>query len=88
LAKEAGCQTICTSEVKLIRFNANKSIYGRIGIRRGNGVETFKGIVEIEWRSIGKLIIVDQIRFALKNLLGCSLWYKFRKWVISWHKTF
>ncbi|MFQ5964192.1 MAG: polysaccharide deacetylase family protein [Candidatus Scalinduaceae bacterium] len=88
LALEAGYETICTSEVKLTQINVNKSIYGRIGIRRGDNVEKFKGIVEKEWQTIGKLIIEDRIKSLLKQLLGRRLWYKFSTLMISQSKSF
>ena len=87
LALEAGYQTICTSDVKFALFNTNKSIYGRIGIRRGDGVEKFKGIVEMEWQTVGKLIIEDRVKSALKYLLGRGLWFKFRRWMLLQRKS-
>lgn len=88
LALEAGYETICTSALKLTQINVNKSIYGRIGIRRGDNVEKFKGIVEKEWQTIGKLIIEDRIKSLLKRLLGRRLWYKFSTLMISQSKSF
>ncbi len=78
LAIEAGYQTICTSEVKLFRVDANPAVYGRIGLKRGDRGEKFKGIVEMKWQTIGKLILEDRVKFALKHFLGQGLWYKFR----------
>ena len=83
LAIEAGYQTVCTSEVKLSSFKSDSLVYGRIGIRRGDGVNKFKGIVEMEWQTIGKFVVEDRVKSALKRFLGRGLWYKFRSLVLS-----
>lgn len=83
LAIEAGYQTICTSEVKISRFNTDKPVFGRIGLRRGDRGEKFKGIVEMKWQTIGKLILEDRVKFALKRFLGQGLWYKFRGCILQ-----
>lgn len=87
LALEVGYETICTSDLKLSQINANKSIYGRFGIRRGDDVLKFKGIVEKQLLSLGKLIIADRIKLSLKRLLGRRLWYRFSTWMILQSKN-
>jgi len=82
-----GYQTICTSKVKLSRFNAYPPVYGRIGIRRSDVLEKFKGIVEMEWQTIGKLIMEDRMKAAMKCVLGRGLWHRLRAWALSRHNN-
>ncbi len=84
LAFESGYRTVCTSDLKLNRYNIKyPAVYGRIGIRRNDNIRMFKGIVDMEWQTIAKLLTEDRIKSALKRVLGRDLWYKFRYKMLS-----
>lgn len=87
-ALEAGYDTICTSEVKLYRLGSGSQVFGRIGVRRGDDLDTFKKIVEAKPRTVAKLIIEDRVKSIMKYFLGRKVWLKFRDVVLSQHHDY
>ncbi|MBI5142730.1 MAG: polysaccharide deacetylase family protein [Nitrospirae bacterium] len=83
-ATEAGYETICTSDVSLARVDASvPAVYGRVGIRRGNGIEFLEGIMRRKAGVLGRMIVEDRLKTLVKRSMGRTIWHKFRHLVLS-----
>lgn len=84
-ATEAGYETICTSDVSLARVNnaSFPAVYGRVGIRRGNGVEFLEGIMQRKAGVLGRMMVEDRLKTLVKRSMGRTIWHKFRHVVLS-----
>jgi len=84
-AAEAGYETICTSDVALARVSdaSVPAVYGRVGIRRGNGVEFLEGIMRRKAGVLGRMIVEDRLKTLVKRSMGRTIWHKFRHVVLS-----
>ncbi|MCZ6798865.1 MAG: polysaccharide deacetylase family protein [Nitrospirae bacterium] len=83
MALEVGYRTISTSKVELVGAKRVPPIFGRIGIRRGDGVEQFRKVVEMDRLTIGKLVMEDRLKAFFKRCLGRPLWHKLRNRLLS-----
>ncbi len=82
MAYDAGYRSVCTSEVKCTNLDDPATVYGRIGIRRGDDLRKFAGIVEMDMKVLGRLIAEDHIKSTLKRWLGRKTWHKFRYYML------
>ena len=83
MAFETGYRTVCTSEAKLVTTEQTVRIYGRYGIRRGDGLEVFKGIVKKKPLVLLRVKLHEEMKRCLKNFLGLRLWLSYREKLLS-----
>lgn len=80
---KAGYKTVCTSKTELIDPTRIPRVYGRYGIRRGDSMNTFKGIVEKKAFTLLKVNLKEEGKNCLKNFMGRRVWLAFRKKYLS-----
>ena len=80
---EAGYKTVCTSKVEFADTSTEKKIYGRYGIRRGDSMKTFKGIVERQSYTLLKIYFKEEGKNTLKRFMGRQAWLAFREKFLS-----
>jgi len=82
-ALKVGYETVCISNTWLADTAAVPKIYGRYGMRRGDSIETFKGIVERRPFELFKIAIKEEGKKCLKRLMGRQVWLAFREKLLS-----
>ncbi len=80
---EAGYKTVCTSNTELADTSTATKIYGRYGIRRGDSMKTFKGIVEKQAYALLKVYLKEEGKNCLKRFIGRQMWLAFREKCLS-----
>lgn len=82
-ALEVGYKTICTSATRLVDTESIPRVYGRYGIRRGDTLRNFKGIVEKQLYTMLKIKLEERGKDFLKRFMGREKWLAFREKVLS-----
>jgi peptidoglycan/xylan/chitin deacetylase (PgdA/CDA1 family) len=80
---EAGYTSICTSKTALADPKTIPKVYGRYGIRRGDSMKTFKGIIERQALTLLKVNLKEEGKNFLKRFMGRQVWLVFREKILS-----
>ncbi len=80
---EAGYTNVCTSKTELADCTKIPKVYGRYGIRRGDSMKTFEGIVERHAFTLLKVSLKEEGKNFLKRFMGRQIWLAFREKILS-----
>ena len=80
---EAGYTNVCTSKTELANCTRIPKLYGRYGMRRGDSMETFKGIVGRHAFTLLKVSLKEEGKDFLKRFMGRQIWLAFREKILS-----